>query len=121
MTTQKTKAAAPCKVSAASNDDQPAQFTLPLWPQSTKPRTKKSRILETLRTGKTLNCFEARAYGDSCLHSTIASIRAEGHMIAGTWESVPTKWGAPARVLRYSYMGRVPPGNPFAELLGGAA
>lgn len=121
MEPRKTKAVAPSKESTASNDDQPAQFTLPLWPESTKPRTKKSRILATLRAGKTLNCFDARAYGDSCLHSTIAALRADGYLISGSWEEVPTKWGASARVLRYSYMGVVPPGNPFAKLLGVAA
>ncbi|WP_321968792.1 helix-turn-helix domain-containing protein [Paraburkholderia tropica] len=118
MDAKKTKAVAPSKESTASENIQPAQFTLPLWPESTKPRTKKSRILETLRAGKTLNCFDARAYGDSCLHSTVSALRNDGYLIAGEWESVPTKWGALARVLRYSYVGIKPPGNPFAELLG---
>jgi hypothetical protein len=121
MTTQKTKAAAPCKVSAASNDHQPAQFTLPLWPQSTPKPTKLERVLNALRGGASMNRFEAERIGEHCLNSTIAVLRQTGHLISGEWETVPTRFGKPARVLRYRYIGPRAAGNPFAELLGGAA
>lgn len=68
--------------------------------------TKILRILETLRSGRSLNRFEAERIGDHCLHTTIATLRAEGVLIVDEWEEVPTRFGKPARVKRYRYAGR---------------
>lgn len=67
--------------------------------------TKKDRILDVL-CRRSLNCFEAREYGDSCLHSTVAELRADGNLIHGQWEYVPSRWGADARVKRYRCLKR---------------
>lgn len=74
--------------------------------ESTHPEhTKIGRILSTLRSGRSLNRFEAERIGDHCLHTTIATLRAEGVNIVDQWEEVPTRFGKPARVKRYSYVG----------------
>lgn len=67
--------------------------------------TKRDRILGLLRAGISLNRFEAERHGDHALNSTIAVLRADGHPIAGEWETVPTRFGKGARVLRYRYLG----------------
>lgn len=68
--------------------------------------TKLARILAILRSGRSLNRFEAEAYGDHCLNSSVSALRADGNLIHGEWERVPTRFGKKARVLRYSYVGR---------------
>lgn len=68
--------------------------------------TKRDRILHILRTGVSLNRFEAERHGDHALNSTIAVLRADGNLILGEWETVPTRFGKDARVLRYRYAGR---------------
>jgi hypothetical protein len=105
MESKKTKAVAPSKESTASQNNQSAQFTLPFWPQSTPKKTKQGTILAVLGT-RTLNRFEAEPYGDHCLHSTISSLRAQGHIITDEWESVQTRFGATARVKRYRLVRR---------------
>lgn len=67
--------------------------------------TKRDRILGLLRAGISLNRFEAERHGDHALNSTIAVLRADGYVITGTWEAVPTRFGKDARVLRYRYAG----------------
>ena len=67
--------------------------------------TKRDRILGLLRAGISLNRFEAERHGDHALNSTIAVLRADGNVITGTWETVPTRFGKDARVLRYRYAG----------------
>lgn len=68
--------------------------------------TKLARILAILRSGRTLNRFDAEVVGDHCLNSTVSALRADGNLINGQWERVPTRFGKKARVLRYSYAGR---------------
>ena len=62
--------------------------------------TKEFRILTVLKT-RSLNTFEARHFGDSCLHTTIATLRSKGYEVVSQWEKVPTRFGKPARVKRY--------------------
>lgn len=64
---------------------------------------KIGRILRLLKSGQTLNRFEAEAHGDHCLNSTIADLRAEGHRILDVWEHVPNRMGSLVRVKRYRY------------------
>ncbi|MCR9279056.1 MAG: helix-turn-helix domain-containing protein [Pseudomonadaceae bacterium] len=75
---------------------------------SNRPRknTKALRILEALEAGS-LNRFEAEDLGDHALNSTIATLRAKGYEIQGIWEVVPTRFAAPARVLRYQIVPRI--------------
>jgi len=68
--------------------------------------TKLGRILAILRSGRTLNRFEAEALGDHCLNSTVAVLRADGNLIHDHWERVPTRFGKKARVKRYGYAGQ---------------
>jgi|LauGreDrversion4_2_1035121.scaffolds.fasta_scaffold304937_2 hypothetical protein len=101
MTTREIKAVAPGKEPTASqNNDQRAQFTLAFQPQSTPKRTKQGTILEVLAT-RSLNRFEAEAFGDHCLHSTISTLRDRGHIITDERERVPTRFGNTVRVKRY--------------------
>ncbi len=67
--------------------------------------TKIARIAGILRSGKSLNRFEAERFGDHCLNSTVAVLRAEGFNIFDQWEKVPTRFGKSVRVKRYSYVG----------------
>ena len=75
--------------------------------QETAPSesTKIGRVLATLRSGRSLNRFEAERIGEHALNSTIAVLRAEGYAIIDRWEEVPTRFGKRARVKRYSYAG----------------
>lgn len=66
--------------------------------------SKIARVLAELRI-RSLNRFEAERIGDHALNSTIATLRAEGFRIIDEWERVPTRFGKPARVKRYSYAG----------------
>lgn len=67
---------------------------------------KETTILGVLRNGKSLNRFDAEKLGDHVLSSTIACLRAKGHLILATWEKVPTRFGVPVRVCRYAYVGQ---------------
>lgn len=62
-------------------------------------KTKKQSILDVLRY-RSLNRFEAQAYGDHCLHSTVSALTAEGNAFQSVWEKVPTRFGK-TRVKRY--------------------
>lgn len=70
---------------------------------STKPKTKIARVLEHIIFDGSLNTFEAERIGDHSLPSTISSLsNSYGLTIKRTPERVPTKWGAPCDVTRYS-------------------
>ncbi len=66
---------------------------------------KELRILDVLRSGQSLNRFEAAKLGDSCLNSTIAKLRAKGEPILSRWERVPGRFSDEVRCLRYFYGG----------------
>ncbi|WP_244128114.1 helix-turn-helix domain-containing protein [Burkholderia gladioli] len=89
-----------------------------------KPLGKIDRILLEFRRGAALNRFEAERLGDHCLNSTVAVLRAEGWLIIGEWETVPTRFGKTARVLRYRLVGFRNPSEiaeEVAEILGNGA
>jgi hypothetical protein len=67
--------------------------------------TKQDHILAIMRAGRSLNRFEAEPLGDHCLHSTIATLRSEGHLFHDAWEWVPTRYGKEVHVKRYRYVG----------------
>lgn len=84
---------------------------------SPKPQTKISRVLQRLRSDpRGLNLFEAERIGEHVLRTTIARLRRDGYLITGEWEEVPTRFGAPARVLRYRYVGYREPTEAVAEV-----
>lgn len=77
-------------------------------PESAKRQikyTKESRILALL-SERSLNRFEAEAYGDHCLNSTISKLRAKGHIIHGEREEVPTRFDDSTQVMRYHLIKR---------------
>jgi len=61
--------------------------------------TKQNMILRVLAR-RSLNRFEAERLGDHCLHSTVALLRAKGHAIYSSWETVQTRF-KPVLVKRY--------------------
>lgn len=71
----------------------------------TEPKaiTKLQRIVEILHRPEGLNRFEAESYGDHCLNSTVADIRAiYGNKLIQRWEIVPSRFSSDGvRVLRY--------------------
>jgi hypothetical protein len=69
------------------------------------PVTKERRIFDTLKSGRSLNRFEAEQLGDHCLNSTVSTLRKRGVLIVGQWESVPSRFAKFVRVLRYRYAG----------------
>ncbi|MDR8396977.1 hypothetical protein NE850_11565 [Paraburkholderia sp. USG1] len=82
-----------------------------------KPLTKINRVLLHLRTNtRGLNRFEAEHLGEHCLNTTIATLRREGWLIAGEWEHLPTRFGSPARVLRYRHIGYRNPAEVAEEI-----
>lgn len=83
---------------AAPNQENAPSKTLPAH------RTKESVILTVLRSGQSLNRFEAEHLGDHCLHSTISTLRDKGYKFHDEWEWVPTRFGE-VHVKRYAYGG----------------
>ncbi|NHN76691.1 hypothetical protein HA520_05230 [Azotobacter chroococcum] len=69
-----------------------------------KAPTKIARILTyLLEPGNSLNRFEAEKHGDHCLHTTISTLaNSHGLEIQRQTEEVPTNWGEPCNVTRYS-------------------
>lgn len=67
--------------------------------------TKEARILTIMKSGNSLNRFEAEYLGDHCLHSTIATLRRKGYLFSDAWEWVPTRFAKEVHVKRYSYIG----------------
>lgn len=78
-----------------------APFKNPLPAQD----TKESMILTIMRSGQSLNRFEAERFGDHCLHSTISTLRSKGYLFHDAWEWIPTRFGREVHVKRYSYIG----------------
>jgi len=66
---------------------------------------KQDAILEVLAY-RSLNTFEAREFGDTCLHSTISTLRALGHVIYDEWEQIRNRFGGFTRVKRYKLIKR---------------
>lgn len=62
--------------------------------------TKLAMIAAILRT-ESLNTFEAIRIGDTCLHSTVSSLRRRGYTIHSEWEEVRNRFGGTTRVKRY--------------------
>jgi hypothetical protein len=83
----------------------PDQENAPFVKQQPAQNTKESTILAIMRTGHSLNRFEAERFGDHCLHSTIATLRSKGYLFHDAWEWVPTRFGKEVHVKRYSYIG----------------
>lgn len=77
--------------------------------ESTKTKlkfTKQDAILNAL-TRRSLNTFEAnREYGDTCLHTTVSTLRSFGHVIHDQWEEVRNRFGGTSRVKRYRLIRR---------------
>lgn len=69
------------------------------------PKTKESTILSILKSGNSLNTFEAARLGDTCLHSTISTLRSKGYLFHDEWEWVKTRFNREVHVKRYSYIG----------------
>ena len=64
---------------------------------------KIGRILAVLRSGISLNRFEAERIGDHCLPSTVSELgRCHGLIIDRHFEHVPNRWGDPCLVKRYN-------------------
>lgn len=61
----------------------------------------KQDTIANLLWERSLNCFEAMRYGDSCLHSTVSTLRGIGYVIHDEWEEIPTRWGRTVKVKRY--------------------
>ncbi|PMZ89153.1 MULTISPECIES: hypothetical protein [unclassified Pseudomonas] len=69
----------------------------------TEPPSKIVRILAVLRSGISLNRFEAERIGDHCLPSTISELgRCHGLIIDRHFERVPNRFGDPCLVKRYN-------------------
>ncbi|AGR72377.1 hypothetical protein GSH05_32260 [Burkholderia pseudomallei] len=77
---------------------------------------KIDRVLLELRRGISLNRFDAERLGDHCLNTTISTLRGEGWLIAGEWETIPTRFGKTARVLRYRLTGYHNPAEVADEI-----
>lgn len=61
--------------------------------ETTSPNsTKKGTIRAKLSRPHGLNRFEAERFGDHCLNSTIAELRADGCDIHSEWERVPSRF-----------------------------
>ena len=67
--------------------------------------TKISKMAALFKAGISLNRFDAERYGEHCLNSTVAVLRANGMGLHGEWETVPTRFGVTTRVKRYRYIG----------------
>lgn len=70
-----------------------------------KQQGKSATILSILKSGVSLNRFDAEPLGDHCLHSTISELRSKGFIIHDEWESVPTRFNKRVQVKRYVYAG----------------
>lgn len=70
---------------------------------NTEAPTKIVRILGVLRSGISMNRFEAERIGDHCLPSTISDLgNFHGLIINRHFELVPNHWGDPCQVKRYT-------------------
>lgn len=70
--------------------------------QSRAP-TKIARVLAHMLDEGPLHRFEAEHIGDHCLPSTISNLSLRyGLTFRRTWERVPSRWGTPCDVIRFS-------------------
>lgn len=68
-----------------------------------KGPTKIARVLAYLLDEGPLHRFDAEQIGDHCLPSTISSLCLNyGLTFRRTWERVPSRWGTPCDVIRFS-------------------
>ncbi|HWW06171.1 helix-turn-helix domain-containing protein [Collimonas sp.] len=102
MISKKTKAAGLGSVAALKKALQPNYAPLAAEVQAT---TAESVILSILKSGNSLNQFEAERFRDHCLHSTISTLRAKGFLFRDEWEWVNSRFGKDVCVKRYSYIG----------------
>ena len=65
------------------------------------PREGKLQMMMRILGERSLNTFEAQKLGDSCLNTTISTLRAKGENIHDDWETVPNRFGGSSRVKRY--------------------
>lgn len=83
-------------------------MTLEKNSEKPKPQGKSASVLSALKSGISLNRFDAeKLLGDHCLHSTISELRAKGFLFSDEWERIPTRFNRDVRVKRYSYIGPV--------------
>lgn len=70
--------------------------------QSRAP-TKIARVLAHMLDEGPLHRFEAEHIGDHCLPSTISNLSLRyGLTFKRAWERVPSRWGTPCDVIRFS-------------------
>jgi hypothetical protein len=69
--------------------------------------SKQERILSLLRSGRSLNRFDAELHGDHTVNSTIAALRRKGYIFLSTPERVPTLVYGDVRVVRYHFIGQL--------------
>ncbi|NYT67703.1 helix-turn-helix domain-containing protein [Pusillimonas noertemannii] len=62
---------------------------------------RKQDVIASILRERSLNTFEAIQEGDTCLHSTVATLRGLGYVITDRWEDVETRFGRTVRVKRY--------------------
>jgi len=63
---------------------------------------KLARMLCVFASGISLNTFEAKEAGDTCLHTTIRDLQARhGITFTRQWEKIKNRFGTETRVLRY--------------------
>lgn len=81
-----------------------SQQSSPSQGQSTTVAVSKiARILGILRSGISINRFEAERVGDHCLPSTISELGScHDLIIERHFERVPNRWGDPCLVKRYN-------------------
>ncbi|MFZ6675261.1 hypothetical protein [Undibacterium sp. Xuan67W] len=72
-----------------------------------KSDTKQAKTLRLLKRPRGLNRFEAEAYGDHVLPSTVSALRNQGMLICGEWEEVKTRFDKTVRVKRYFWFGNI--------------
>ena len=88
------------------NDNATGQGDIEVTAKKTQRKisTKLDRVINLLKTRpEGLNRFEAEFFGEHCLNSTIAVIRAMyGDKLIQRWETVPTRYCSKGvRVLRF--------------------
>lgn len=67
---------------------------------------KLIRMLSVFVSGASLNTFDAKEIGDTCLHSTVSDLQKRyGIKFSRAWEGVLNKYGTVTRVLRYNLDG----------------
>jgi len=65
------------------------------------PHSTKQDMIAAILRARSMNTFEAIRAGDTCLHSTVSTLRSLGYLIHDEWEDVKTRFGRTVRVKRY--------------------